>query len=214
MHLIILLLVFIDVLAVFGESLLYSVCDPKPSAEARVHTWTEALGWVSKSALILMLLQQVTLIFCLGHRYFLKCFYVLDLLVLSIALIMELILHEAGGGWLALLLCWRFVRLLHGFAVQVEMSTSSEELQEEIMRLKSQVQFLQEQLQKTQIDGLDEPVDLLDYESKKSPKSEVYFLHIRPVHSMKSLSPTILPPTGRIDQSNEAGATEATAENK
>lgn len=150
MHLVILLLVFIDVLAVFGETMLHSICEPDAQAKQRVENWVTALGWVSKGALILMLLQQVFLILCLGMKYFRKCFYVIDLIVLSVALVIEIVLHDVAGGWLALLLTWRVIRLLHGFAVQVEMSSGTELLQEEIRQLKDQVQWLEEQLRKAQ----------------------------------------------------------------
>lgn len=171
-HLAIILLVMLDLTAVFGEVMLTSVCGVKrhgsasghserrlavnaPAAagdvpvwpgvqsltspavvytlharpprllatltpeeearEARIEGWEKGLHWFSISILCLLLAYQVALLYCFGWRYFTKVWYILDVLVLVISLVLELTLPTDEVGFLSVLLVWRVIRIVHGF---------------------------------------------------------------------------------------------------
>lgn len=170
-HLVIILLVMLDLTAVFGEVMLTSVCGvarhggssdhserrrllslqhtttgtdmtavavsmeleegrwsagqqhrvlaeltPEEEArEARIEGWEHGLHWFSISILCALLLYQAALLYCFGWRYFTKLWYMLDVLVLVISLVLELTLPSDEVGFLTLLLVWRVIRIVHGF---------------------------------------------------------------------------------------------------
>jgi hypothetical protein len=123
-HLSVLILISLDVLAVVAEVMLAHVAArPDPTDEAgihRVHTWESALGWISFGILILLLAQQLLLLVAFGLAYFTKLWYVLDLIVLVVAIVLEIALGDVEGGLLALALSWRIVRIVHGLLATAE----------------------------------------------------------------------------------------------
>lgn len=117
-HLTILLAIFVDVCAVVGETLLHSLC---PKGDPAVHSWVVGLGWTSRAVLIALIVHQAVLAGVFGVGAYLRHpWYVFDVAVLIVSLVLELTLSEdIEGGLLVLLLVWRGVRLVHGFAAEV-----------------------------------------------------------------------------------------------
>jgi hypothetical protein len=121
-HLLILLLIFMDVLAVFGEIMLSRVCDchctcdhdahPHVEVADSVETAEHVLHYVSLSILSTMLLHQVLLIVAYGLTFFTKIWYILDFVVVAVAFALELALTSDEESLLVILLSWRVVRVV------------------------------------------------------------------------------------------------------
>jgi hypothetical protein len=123
-HLVVLILIFLDVAAVVAETMLSFVCemdDADPKIQ-RVKAWEQILGWTSRTILLALMGVQVVLMLCHGWRYFTRFFYLLDLCVLVVALALEFTLASHQARFLAILLSWRVVRILHGLVAELEIS--------------------------------------------------------------------------------------------
>jgi hypothetical protein len=90
------------------------------SQEHLVHNVEMVLFSFSIGILCILLLQQFALIYALGLKYFTKTAYVVDLVVIATAIVLELFVSSASGGFIILLAVWRAVRLLHGIFVALE----------------------------------------------------------------------------------------------
>ncbi len=177
----VLLLIFADVLLVACEVVLRDVC-PTPAGGftrgsweyMRVLHWGEGLSWTSRSILLLLLLHQVGLMVAYGAAYFKKWAYVIDLLIVAVALGLEMahlaeeLQHKGGhrralspaegskdSSWqgtpeeasnlIIVLLTWRIVRVVHGFAVtSLEHADNTEvlELQAKVSELQAELRLL------------------------------------------------------------------------
>lgn len=134
----VLVLIILDVVAVFGEILLNHVCDPNDKVEAVAHT----LHDFSLSILFTLALQQLLLVVAEGPLNYVRNFwyvlngievhrgrhtnasaarYVFDLLVVSASITLDLVIKSPEGGLVVLLMSWRIVRVVHGFITTVEM---------------------------------------------------------------------------------------------
>lgn len=144
MTLINLFLIIIDVVAVACELMLANVCevgghssggeshsralsggeealDEEVSEQNElVHHIEAALHWTSVSILIVFLIQQLLLMYALGRGYCRKYAYMVDFVVVVVALVLETAISSTAAGFIVLLLAWRAVRLLHGIFVSVE----------------------------------------------------------------------------------------------
>ena len=159
-HAIILCLVFLDVMAVLCEVMLRNVCvvpEKGTSDDARLYVWGEGLAWFSRVVLFILLLHLALLIFSFGAVFFKKFVYVVDLVVVLVALGLEMAhlglefaaeasgdphleskYHEAvpaglagdGGTLIVILLCWRVIRIVHGFYFAGTAHTDEQELEE------------------------------------------------------------------------------------
>jgi hypothetical protein len=104
-HAAILVFIFIDVACVLCELMLRDVC-PAPivgSPDAKtLHKWEEGLSWSSRSILFLLLIHQLGLVVAYGISYFKKVAYVLDLVIVGVAIALEMALlaleMREGGG--------------------------------------------------------------------------------------------------------------------
>ena len=91
-HAAMLLLIFLDVICVFGEVMLRDVCpipDAGASGDGLLRTWEDALSWISRALLLVLLLHQLVLIVAFGRSFFRKLTYALDLLIVCVALALE-----------------------------------------------------------------------------------------------------------------------------
>lgn len=180
-HATILLLIFLDVGAVLCEVMIRNVC-VAPAAgtsdAARLHQWGEGLSWASRSILFVLLLHLVSLMVAFGGAFFKKWTYMIDLIIVCVALGLEMahlaleLQHSAhggashlagpalgaedphdipeglagdGGALIITLLCWRVLRIIHGFAVTGAAHTDEQELKEareEIEELKKKLNTL------------------------------------------------------------------------
>ena len=94
-HAAILVLIFIDVACVLCEMMLKDVCPPPVfgSSDARtLHKWEEGLSWSSRSILFLLFLHQCGLVVAYGLSYFKKVAYVVDLVIVVVAIGLEMAL--------------------------------------------------------------------------------------------------------------------------
>eukprot|EP01138_Halocafeteria_seosinensis_P006528 gb/GECG01006673.1/.p1 GENE.gb/GECG01006673.1/~~gb/GECG01006673.1/.p1 ORF type:complete len:410 (+),score=51.09 gb/GECG01006673.1/:1-1230(+) len=111
-----LVLIIVDVAAVFGELLMHNLCHHDHTVEATTHI----LRIVSLTALSVFLFQQLLLIYAYGAHFFMKPMYVLDFVIVLGSIILETALSDPSGGLLVVLMLWRGVRVVHGFAVSLE----------------------------------------------------------------------------------------------
>ncbi len=88
--------------------------------EHLVHNVETGLFSISISILCLLLLQQFALMYALGFKYFTKTAYVVDFIVITTAMLLELFVSATSGGFVIVLAVWRAVRLLHGIFVAME----------------------------------------------------------------------------------------------
>ena len=196
-HATILLLIFLDVGAVLCEVMLRNVCPAPPSGTpdaARLHHWGEGLSWSSRSILFVLLAHQLLLMLAFGCQFFKKAAYVLDLVIVCVALGLEMAhlalelaeaaahgagghgnddghghSHDApaateglmgdGGTLIIVLLCWRVVRIVHGFAVTGAAHTADEDAKE-IKKLRARVEGLEGELGKLVAGGGAQPAQL------------------------------------------------------
>ena len=65
---------------------------------------------------------MLVLIFCFGHHFFKHVFYMADLVVVSVSIIVDLFLKSEleAVGFIAIFRLWRIVRIVHGFVVASE----------------------------------------------------------------------------------------------
>ena len=160
-HALVLLLIFADVAMVLCEVMVREVC-PLPAGGfptgswqyQRINGWGEGLSWASRSILLLLLAHQLGLMAAFGRLYFLKVAYVIDLIIVSVALALEtahLVQEQQHGGshrralspaedhgseggvpdeatnLVIVLLVWRILRVVHGFTVtSIEHADDSE----------------------------------------------------------------------------------------
>eukprot|EP00943_MAST-04B_sp_MAST-4B-sp1_P002265 g2265.t1 len=113
--------------------LLGSSTSPSPSAVIEPYDYTFCtdciqvqvdlefvLHWMSCSILFVFAFQIFLLIISYGIDFFKNPFFMLDALVVIVALILELAFHVRQGAIFAVLLSWRVVRIIHGFYTTVE----------------------------------------------------------------------------------------------
>jgi len=98
--------------------------DPYVFSEEQLE-WEIALNILSVSILAIFAMQISMLMFLYGKEFFANAFYVLDLVVVFGALLLETShWHQwfivQGGGLFALLLFWRIVRVIHGLFTSIE----------------------------------------------------------------------------------------------
>ena len=118
-HLVILLAVIIDVALLVGEIVLSTVCPPAETAAqaAVLQRWETGLSWSSRGIVIALLVHNLALAVFEGpYNYLHQPLHVADTIILVAALALELALQsdESEGGLVAVLLCWRLLRLVHG----------------------------------------------------------------------------------------------------
>ena len=78
------------------------------------------LHWISVSILFVFAFQIFLLMVAYGIDFFRNPFFLLDALVVTVALILEIGFHVREGAIFAVLLSWRVVRIIHGFYSTVE----------------------------------------------------------------------------------------------
>jgi hypothetical protein len=78
------------------------------------------LHWVSVSILFAFAFQIFLLMVAYGLRFFKNPFFVLDFIVVVVALVLELAFHVREGALFAILLSWRVIRIIHGFYTTIE----------------------------------------------------------------------------------------------
>ncbi|KAG0618770.1 hypothetical protein M758_4G090900 [Ceratodon purpureus] len=101
--------------------------------------------WISIVILGLLLLNVFGLIVAFGRAFFLHPLYVLDLIVVSTALGLEIGLHTDTAGVIIVITLWRIVRVAHGI-----FEVTDEAWEKDIHRLESQVQVVQSACDKEQ----------------------------------------------------------------
>ena len=101
-----------------------------------LHQWEEAshlLHLVSLTILCVFLAEALLLLIAVGRKA-VNCFWVLDVVVVSISILLAVLTHHAEAGLLILVRLWRFVRIVHGVYVasHVEKVHLEEELEFDI----------------------------------------------------------------------------------
>lgn len=134
-QLLLLVLVIADVVAVFGELMLNYVCvaHPEEATDAKREHWVHGLGIFSETVLFILLFHLVLLLVAFGRAFFKKIWYLLDVVVVVVAIALELGLHDPEGGLLPVLLSWRIVRVLHGFMASTE--TEHHEFKQQLLEV-------------------------------------------------------------------------------
>merc|ERR1712216_594324 len=88
----------------------------------RFHAVENVFHWISVGILFVFAFQIFLLIIAYGIEFFKNKFFVLDMLVVAGALVLELAFHVSEGALFAVLLSWRFIRIVHGLVSTVEIS--------------------------------------------------------------------------------------------
>jgi Ca2+-binding EF-hand superfamily protein len=121
-HCILLGLIVIDAFAIWGEIIIHAThCE---TTCTNANQWQHTLHIISLGILWLMGIHILaTMIVYLG-LFFKNVFYVADLIIISVALVMESIQIELGA-LVQVLLAWRILRIVHGIFLTFEMHQHS-----------------------------------------------------------------------------------------
>eukprot|EP00271_Cylindrocystis_brebissonii_P005372 TRINITY_DN17386_c0_g1_i1.p1 TRINITY_DN17386_c0_g1~~TRINITY_DN17386_c0_g1_i1.p1 ORF type:complete len:287 (+),score=76.04 TRINITY_DN17386_c0_g1_i1:295-1155(+) len=95
---------------------LLSLCKDNPAACDDFHSagHSDFSFYVSMFILVMFLLNIIGLFIAWGHTFFMHPGYVLDLIVVLTAIILETSFDNDTAGLLAILTMWRLVRVMHG----------------------------------------------------------------------------------------------------
>eukprot|EP01120_Amphizonella_sp_Union-15-10_P016289 TRINITY_DN853_c0_g1_i3.p1 TRINITY_DN853_c0_g1~~TRINITY_DN853_c0_g1_i3.p1 ORF type:complete len:248 (+),score=32.07 TRINITY_DN853_c0_g1_i3:67-810(+) len=85
-----------------------------------MHQLSEGMHIISIAILIIFEIELLSLLFSLGLHFFTKFMYVLDLIVVTLSLIIDLLLGEVLSSFLLLFRLWRMLRIVHGIYASVE----------------------------------------------------------------------------------------------
>jgi hypothetical protein len=115
-HCILLGLIVIDAFAIWGEIVIHAThCET-----TKAHQWEHTLHMISLGILWLMGFHILaTMIVYLG-LFFKNVFYVADLIIIGVALVMESVQIELGA-LVQVLLAWRILRIVHGIYLTFEL---------------------------------------------------------------------------------------------
>lgn len=101
-----------------------------------VHVAHDVLFWLTITILVTFELELFFFIYLLGVKFFQVPLYVVDLVIVTVSLALELTLHlfdeevyEILPGILILFRCWKFVRIGHGLVVSTYEVQEHEQLQ-------------------------------------------------------------------------------------
>jgi hypothetical protein len=110
-------LLALDVFCVFIETLID--VEVIPHSHAAVET-EHVFHIASLTILSLFLLEHLTLIFAFGRSYFTHVGYIVDLVVITASLALELLLTTDALGLIIIVRLWRVVRIVHGVFEEVK----------------------------------------------------------------------------------------------
>jgi hypothetical protein len=99
--------------------------------------------WIGIVILIILLLNVLGLLLAFGFSFFFHPGYVLDFVVVTTALLLEIFLDAETAGLLVILSIWRIVRVAHGI-----FEVTDEAWEEDIHKLQEQIQKVQDDHQK------------------------------------------------------------------
>lgn len=74
----------------------------------------EIISYTSLSILCFFGLEQLLLMFAIDIEYFKNPWYIVDLIVISVSLSVELVFHQILAELLVVFRLWRIVRIIHG----------------------------------------------------------------------------------------------------
>merc|ERR1712048_672268 len=112
-----------------------------------LHTTHSILFSLSVAILVIFEVELLTLVVVLKFHFFKGLLHVLDLVVVTASLVIELVTHKTDLSMIILFRLWRFVRVGHGLYMV------SEDLhEEEIKRVEKCVHELQETLKTNNIE--------------------------------------------------------------
>eukprot|EP01117_Protostelium_nocturnum_P002149 TRINITY_DN12792_c0_g1_i2.p1 TRINITY_DN12792_c0_g1~~TRINITY_DN12792_c0_g1_i2.p1 ORF type:complete len:271 (+),score=70.86 TRINITY_DN12792_c0_g1_i2:16-828(+) len=143
-------LIIFDVLVLTTELLLERSEKGKDEDTAeshRIHKVEAVLKYTSWSILFVFAIEVFILLLAFGWRFFTHPLYVIDLLIVTAAIIVEVIFHEEFSGYLVILRLWRLLRIVHGIVTTLE-ERHSEQVKRESL-LKKRVLQLKHQLSVT-----------------------------------------------------------------
>eukprot|EP01120_Amphizonella_sp_Union-15-10_P013783 TRINITY_DN6495_c1_g1_i1.p1 TRINITY_DN6495_c1_g1~~TRINITY_DN6495_c1_g1_i1.p1 ORF type:complete len:133 (-),score=26.83 TRINITY_DN6495_c1_g1_i1:74-472(-) len=88
---------------------------------------SEVFHILSVAILCIFEFEILLLFFALGRKFFSKFMYVLDLIVVTISLVIDILLSEVLSSLLILFRLWRLLRIVHGVYASIEESTKDKE---------------------------------------------------------------------------------------
>lgn len=93
------------------------------------------LHLMSVTILFVFLFQICLLVFAYGSDFFKNPFFMLDAVVVIVALVLEIGFHVREGALFVVLLSWRVVRIIHGFytTVEIQHKETHKKIQHRIM---------------------------------------------------------------------------------
>ena len=90
---------------------------------------------MSVTILFIFLFQICLLVVAYGSNFFKNPFFMLDAVVVIVALVLEIGFHVREGALFVVLLSWRVVRIIHGFytTVEIQHKETHKKIQHRIM---------------------------------------------------------------------------------
>jgi len=131
-QILLLVLLIFDVTIVIAEIILeyFKRCQPLGHTDPPLyhldfpdewmHVISEILHMLSVVILSIFELELFLLLFAFGLGFFRKFMYILDLIVVSISLVVDIVLSEVLSSLLVLFRMWRMLRIVHGIYVSME----------------------------------------------------------------------------------------------
>eukprot|EP01120_Amphizonella_sp_Union-15-10_P013083 TRINITY_DN6013_c0_g1_i1.p1 TRINITY_DN6013_c0_g1~~TRINITY_DN6013_c0_g1_i1.p1 ORF type:complete len:221 (-),score=27.64 TRINITY_DN6013_c0_g1_i1:75-737(-) len=154
-----LVLLLFDVAIVIAELILESthqcVAIPGEFEKYRIEYpahWMDYLSEVfhilSIAILCVFALELLLLLFALGFAFFRKLLYVLDIIVVSVSLVIDILLSDALSSLIILFRLWRLLRIVHGIYASIEEVSQEKELEREkhIEALRTRRGYLQQEI--------------------------------------------------------------------
>ena len=132
---------------------------PTTDHDASIHTIHEVehvIHWISITILFIFLTELVVLMIVMSCcEFWTHAFYVLDLVVVSLSIVLDLALGDEEFGWLIVLRAWRFARVFHGL-VMAQKELAEEENQEHLGEMEEALTGLIHVIEKLRVEIKDQ----------------------------------------------------------
>eukprot|EP00127_Corallochytrium_limacisporum_P002202 Clim_evm96s108 gene=Clim_evmTU96s108 len=166
-QLFIVVLLIMDIVVIISEAIVHVNCE---EPEDKIEEVEDRLFYISISILLFIELEQILLMICFGRDYFKHFWYVLDFVVVTVALILELFVARAAGVVIVVML-WRVVRVLHGFAAAIEIDYELiKNYRRDNMEMKKKVEALRAELEELQAQVDEKEKEKRRHEQEQGPR--------------------------------------------
>jgi hypothetical protein len=143
-HLMIIILIFLDLCLILTDLSLSSFYPIEEEAPDAVHTVQNVFAWTSVGILSIFTLEQIAKLIVFGPQYFFKFWHALDAFIIIASLVLEIVLRQNQdarevASLLIIFRLWRLVRIMHGIVEEV--TVENEERMKNHHRLEKKMQM-------------------------------------------------------------------------